>query len=344
MHKIKLGVIGASSKIALEYHLPALARCDGIILESACDLNIDRLNEVKSQFGFNKITTDYSELLADDEIDAVAILTKVDLHAEIAIAAAKAKKHIFMQKAISRSLDEAQAIIDAARENGIKLTISYMHRYFDECRKAAEIIKDNTLGDIQYARMRNSAKNSEISAKSYGGSIMDIGGHGIDLVRSLFKQEIINVKTLFNDGEKMGESGWFSNLNGDEIYAVLLYELENHTKVIHEIVWSHISKSNRFEVEIFGRKGSLYIRNPFIDNKLLLGIAENGVENGIVWSMPEHEETFFGQYQHQLFIDDLRFGREDSLTGEDGFKALSIVEAARRSIESEQWETPLSVK
>jgi len=81
MQKVKLGVIGASSKIALEYHLPALARCDGVVLESACDLNLDRLNEVKSQFGFNKITTDYADILADAEIDAVVILTKVDMPA-----------------------------------------------------------------------------------------------------------------------------------------------------------------------------------------------------------------------------------------------------------------------
>jgi len=343
MQRIRLGVIGASSKIALEYHLPALSRCEGVVLETACDLNLEKLNDVKATYGFSKVTTDYHDVLADDEIDAVVILTKVDMHADVSIAAAKAKKHIFMQKAISRSLEEAQSILDAVNENGIKMTISYMHRYFDECRKAAEIIQNETLGEIQYVRMRNSAKNSELSAESYGGCIMDIGGHGIDLIRSLFKKDIVKVKTLFNDGKKQGASGWSLNLNGDEVLAVLLYELEDRTKVIHEIVWSHISKSNRFEVEISGRKGSLYIRNPFIDSKLLLGQAENGVENGIVWSTPEHEDTFFGKYHHQLFIDDLRFGRHDSLTGEDGFVALSIVEAARRSMVSDQWEEPLKL-
>ncbi|MGI6578901.1 MAG: Gfo/Idh/MocA family protein [Saccharofermentanales bacterium] len=344
MKKIRLGVIGADSGIAKEYHLPALAKCEGVVFETACDINLEGLEVIKKQYGFNKITTDYKEILSDPEIDAVVILTKVDLHAEMSIAAAKAKKDIFMQKAIGLSLEEAQEIIDTAREEGVKLTISFMHRYFDESIKAHDIIQEGTLGDLQFVRMRNSVKNPESVIASYGGCIMDIGSHGMDLIRYLFGQEVKRVKSMFHQGSGIGTSGWNSNLNGDELFAFLLYELEDGTKVIHEILWSHIAKTDRFEVEISGRRGSLLVRNTLTGAKLHLGIAENGVENGIEWSSPEVEESFFGQYQHQLFIDDLRFGKNESATGEDGFAPLAILEAARRSMESGNWEEPFKVK
>lgn len=344
MEKVRLGVIGAASMIAREYHLPALSKCEGVEFEMACDLNLERLKEVKEQYGFNKVTDNYKDVLADPDVDAVVILTKIDTHAEISMAAAKAKKQIFMQKAISYSLEEAQRIIDTVKESGVQMTISYMHRYFDECRKAAEIIQSGELGEIQYVRMRNSTKNAENIAASYGGCIMDIGGHGIDLIRSLFHKDIVKVKTLYSEEKSINTGGWSANLNGDETVALLMYELEGGAQVIHEILWSHVSKTDRFEVEVTGRKGSLYIRNPFMEEKLCLGIAEQGVEHGITWSSPETEHTFFGQRHHQLFVDDVRFGTHYSLTAEDGFDVLGVVEAARRSMESGDWETPVKYK
>lgn len=336
-------MIGADSGIAKEYHLPALMQCKGVELHTACDIDLERLINVKETYGFSKITTNYKDILSDPEIDAVVILTKVTLHAEMSVAAAKAKKHIFMQKAIGLSLEEAKEIIETARDEGVKLTISYMHRYFDECVKAHEIISQNTLGDLQFVRMRNSVKNPEFNVASYGGCVMDIGGHGMDLVRFLFGKEIRRVKSLFHQGEGIGATGWTSDLNGNELFAFLLYELEDNTKVVHEILWSHIAKTDRFEVEVSGRRGSLLIRNPLVGSKLHLGIAENGVENGIEWINPEIDDSFFGKNQHQVFIDDLLYGQNNSLTGEDGFAHLSILEAARRSMESGNWEEPYKV-
>jgi predicted dehydrogenase len=337
MDKINVAVIGCGA-IANHYHLPALQLCEGAVLQIVCDIIPERAEKARADYGFKKACTDYREVLADSNIDAVFILTKIDSHAEIAIAAANAKKNIFMQKAIGYSLAEARKIMDVVEKNKIHMAMSFMHRYFDESLKATEIIKSNVLGELQNLRVRNATKNPESTAASYGGCMMDIGGHGIDLIRALTGMNIIRVLSLSKMGGETGGYGWDANLNGDELFAVQSYELENGLKATHEIFWSQVSKTTRFDAEVYGRKGVLYIRNPFIDKELLLGVARGESFNGIDWEFPEYEKTSFGVYHHQLFIDDLRYGTRNSLSCTDGFSAIAVIEAARRSMATGKWE------
>jgi len=158
----------------------------------------------------------------------VVILTRVDMHAQLAIEAAKAGKHIFMQKSIACSLEDAQKVVDEAKANGVKLAISFMHRYFDESIEARKIIQSNALGEIHTVRVRNFTRNSIDKAGLYGGAMMDIASHGIDLVRALFGQEIIRVKCLQLDGNPRAY-GWKQDLRGDDTYSVAMYEQAGHT-------------------------------------------------------------------------------------------------------------------
>jgi predicted dehydrogenase len=338
MDKVRIAVIGCGS-IANHYHMPALKQCQGVEWGTACDIIPERAAEAQEKFGFEKTTANYREVLADPSIDAVFILTKIECHAEISIAAAMAKKDIFMQKAIAYSLAEARKIMDAVKKNDVKMTISFMHRYFDESIKAAEIIKSGVLGELQNIRVRNATKNPESTAASYGGCMMDIGGHGIDFIRSITGEEIIKVLSLNKMGSDAGGYGWDANLNGDELFAVQMYQLSSGVRVIHEIFWSQVSKTERFDAEVYGRKGALYIRNPFLEKKLLLGRARGETLNDIDWEYSEYEKTFFGQRHHELFIDDLRYGKNLSLSCADGFAAIAAIEGARRSMVSGHWET-----
>ena len=98
MKKIRFGVIGCGS-IANEYHLPALRRVEGAQLVWACDLIEERAQKAKDDFGFEKYTLDYHDILNDSSIDAVCIFTKIEMHATLCIEAAAAGKHIFSQTA-----------------------------------------------------------------------------------------------------------------------------------------------------------------------------------------------------------------------------------------------------
>ena len=336
MDKVKIAVIGCGS-IANHYHMPALKKCEGVILKTACDLIQERAEKAKAEYGFEKTCADYREVLADKEIDAVFVLTKIECHAIISIAAAEAKKNIFMQKALGYSLAEARRIMDSVEKNRVMMTVSFMHRYMDESLKAAEIVKSGVLGKLENMRVRNPTRNPRSTAASFGGCMMDIGGHGIDLIRSITGKNVAKVLSLSKDGSGGGH-GWEANLNGDEIAAVQIYELEDGLKVIHEIFWSQVSKTGRFDAEVYGRQGALFVRNPFEKNELILGISKTEAYDGVDWSYPEYPKTFFGQYHHQLFIDDIRNGTRKSLSCADGFAAIAVIEAARHSMATGKWE------
>lgn len=94
MRKIRMGVIGCGSRIAQEYHFPALKQVEGVVWKYACDTQLELARKIAKQYGFEKATDNYREVLADQDVDMVVILTRVDMHAQLAIEAAKAGKHI----------------------------------------------------------------------------------------------------------------------------------------------------------------------------------------------------------------------------------------------------------
>lgn len=336
MKPVGIGVIGCGM-IAQTYHLPALAKCEGARLITACDMDAARSERIGKEFGFEGWTSDVRELLQNPEIDAVLILTKSNTHRMLAEQAARAGKHIFMQKAITDNLADAEQLLETVKGCGVKFTVSFMHRYFDECVKAAELLRQNVLGELQQVRIQNCTKNPYDTAPSYGGCVLDIGSHGIDLVSALFGTRIRAVLALEFDRQHAAARPE-SEIAGEERFATLLYELEDGRRVVHEINWSSPSHVSRFQVDIVGKDASMYIRNPQAAENLALAKIPVRQEEQSVWEYPAYEKTEPGQRQHQLFLDDIRYGRFDSLPGEAAYEVLKVVRAAKRSMQSGAWE------
>lgn len=239
--------------IAETYHLPALAKCEGARLITACDALAERGEFIGRKFRFENWTNDYHDVLNHPEIEAVFILTKSSTHRLLAEAAAKAGKHIFMQKSITDNLADAEKLLETVKACGVQFTVSFMHRYFDECVKGAELLRQNVLGELQQVRIQNCTKNPYETAPSYGGCILDIGSHGIDLVNALFGSRIQAVLALEFDRQSAAIGSGTdteSELAGTERFATLLYELEDKKRVLHEINWSSPSHISRFQVDI----------------------------------------------------------------------------------------------
>lgn len=329
------GVIGCGM-IAETYHLPALVECEGVKLITACDVDAGRSESIGRKFGFENWTDDYHDVLGNPAIEAVFILTKSNTHKQLAEEAAKAGKHIFMQKSITDTMEDAEELLNVVKACGIHFTVSFMHRYFDECVKAAELLQENVLGELQQVRIQNCTKNPYDTAPSYGGCILDIGSHGIDLTTALFGSKIRAVLALEFDRQKLSSPK--TGIAGEERFATLLYELEDGKRVIHEINWSSPSHISRFQVDIVGTNASMYIRNPQAENELAIAKIPARQGEQSVWEYPQYEKTKLGQRQHQLFIDDIRHGKSDSLPGEAAFEVLKVVHAAKRSMQSGKWE------
>ena len=147
---------------------------------------------LKIKYGAKYAFTDYSELLALNEIEAVYIASPVFCHKEQALAAAKAKKHILLEKPIALSVADSEEIIAICESEGVKLGIGFMMRYHAYHQAIKQIIADKKIGDIVSMRAQFTCWYPEIEncwrqnkALSGGGALMDMGIHCIDLLQYL---------------------------------------------------------------------------------------------------------------------------------------------------------------
>jgi predicted dehydrogenase len=123
---IKVGVIGCG-EIAQWMHLPFLTELPDFQVTAVCDISPKVVEYVGARFGVERRFTNVEELLAQGDVEAVAIATPI--HSDPAIAAARAGKHVLVEKPMAFNLDEAKAMVEAAESAGVVLMVAYMKRY-----------------------------------------------------------------------------------------------------------------------------------------------------------------------------------------------------------------------
>jgi predicted dehydrogenase len=123
---LRVGVVGCG-QIAQIMHLPYLKELPQFRVTAVCDLSSTVVETVGERFGVPTRCTDFTELVRRDDIDVVAVLTLE--HAEVAVKAAEAGKHLFIEKPLGFSLTEAEQISDAVEQAGVTAMVGYMKRY-----------------------------------------------------------------------------------------------------------------------------------------------------------------------------------------------------------------------
>ncbi|HEY0042978.1 MAG TPA: Gfo/Idh/MocA family oxidoreductase [Allosphingosinicella sp.] len=145
---VRIGVIGYG------YWGPNLVRnfmtCSATTVVSVSDLSPARLKAVAGLYPGLKVTTSAAELIADPDVDAVAIATPVDTHFEVAMAALQAGKHVLVEKPIASSSEQAQMLIDEAEKRGLVLMVDHTFVYTGAVRKMRELIDNGSFGKIRY--------------------------------------------------------------------------------------------------------------------------------------------------------------------------------------------------
>ncbi len=338
---IRYACIGCGS-IANNYHLPALARIEAAQFVVACDIDEERARATGDRWDAPEIATDWELIVERDDLDLICVFTKVDAHAEITVAAANAGRHVFVQKPFARTVAEGQAMVEAAHVAGVRMVPSFMHRYFDESLKAAELVREGAVGEIEFIRQRNATRNPRQTAPGYGGALMDIGAHGIDLVRAISGSEITRVCSRLDDPgvspDKVREE---RDLRGGEVNAFMLYELESGAAVSHEVQWSQAAGASRFQTEIYGTHGTILLRSPLTEADLAVHStpdAEDPLDESIDWRTPELPGREMGAAQHEALIEALLTGEDGAQTADDGLAVLRVCEAARQSAVCDRWE------
>lgn len=336
---VKLAVIGCGA-IAKQYHMPALKSVMGCRVVAVCDLIPERARQAAGFFGVPEehIFTDARELLGLEEVQGVVILTPNYNHCEMTELAASYKKHVFITKPMARDVEECQRMIDACRENGVQLFVSFMHRYLAGIEEAKEMIRTGYIGNINMVRVLNApGATSTVSKWFYkkenvgGGAVMDIGVHGIDLVRYLIGEigEVLYADTgrfrdtVMSNGEAVQPD--------NEDHATVVYRTKNGVLVNQLISWHHWSTADRFSMEIFGDEGSLFLRGTMG----MLTVAKVRPGEQANWVSKELPYVPFGYTQHEDFVKMIRDGLPANPDGNDGLACIRVAKAVYESAEKQ---------
>src|SRR5579875_373634 len=171
------------------------------------EVDADLAREAASRFGFERSTHDWREIVESDEIDLVDISVPNDQHAEIAIAAAQAGKHIICEKPLARTLDDAQAMYEAVAGAGVVNMVAFNYRRTPAIAYAHELISSGALGQIRNFRgtyLQDWSNDPDLPLSwrfqrsvAGSGALGDIATHVLDLARYLVG-EVVAVSAQMN--------------------------------------------------------------------------------------------------------------------------------------------------
>ena len=189
MSKIKVAVIGCGA-IANAAHIPAYMKNEDAEIVYFCDIIPERAEKAVADYGCGKAITDYHEILADPEIEAVSVCTPNYAHASITIDCLRAGKHVLCEKPAARTYAEALEMQKAQRETGKVLNIGVVNRFNTGVNELKKLIDEGKLGNIHHVYVSFRSHRSipglggafTTKAVAGGGALIDWGVHFLDIV------------------------------------------------------------------------------------------------------------------------------------------------------------------
>lgn len=260
--KTKVAIIGLGGIVQL-VHLPNLAKMDNVKVTAVAEINKNRLNTIADKFNIEGRYSDYEELLAGSESDAVIIATPTHLHKETAIACLKAKKDVLVEKPLARTFAEAKPIIDVAKKSKNKIMVGMNLRYRPDAMILRSLINSGEIGEPFYVkcgwirRQSSSEKWFTRKEESGGGVIIDLSILLLDLALWLLNYpSVLNVST----------QNYFLNTKHVEDSSISLLRCKNNAVITMETSWSLPLEKDLFYLNVYGTKGNASL-NPFRINK-----------------------------------------------------------------------------
>jgi len=321
---INLGLIGAGRIGKL--HAENLAtRISGARLTGVADVNLAAAQGVAGQFHVPLATNDYRQLLAAPDINAVAICTATDTHAQIIQEAAACGKHIFCEKPIDLDLKRIQQALDAVSKTGIKFQVGFNRRFDPSFAKARELVAAGKIGVPHLVRItsRDPSPPPISYIKVSGGIFLDMTIHDFDMVRFLSGSEAVEVFAMGHAlvDPEIGRAG-------DVDTCVVTLRLKNGALATidnsRQAVYGYDQR-----VEVFGSTGMVAVSNRTPDNHVLLNAENVSSAKPQYFFLERYQEAYVAELQQ--FVDGIRSDTMPSVNGTDGLMAVVLGLAARKS-------------
>lgn len=256
---MKIAVLGAWHVHTMEYST-AIQKNPNSTLCCLWDSDPERGKEAadKLQVPF---VGDLDAVLGDPSIEGVSVTTATSEHHRVLIAAARAGKHIFTEKVLAFTNQEAEEIVKAVKDSGITFTISYPHKTRPTLKAAKEILQSGRLGRITYARVRNVHNGSSAGwlpphfydpKETGGGAMMDLGAHPMYTLNWLM-------------GEPKSIVSMFTKVTGKPVEDNAVSVLEFDGGAIGVSETGFVSTGIPYVLELSGTEGSLMVHNDILE-------------------------------------------------------------------------------
>jgi predicted dehydrogenase len=332
---VRVGLIG--SQFISSIHAESLQRCAAAQMVAVASPTPGHAGAFARRFGIPRHFTDYQEMLALPDLDLVVVGVPNHLHCAVAVDAARAGKHVVMEKPLCLNLAEADRMIAAAREAGVKLMYAEELCFAPKYVRVKQLLDSGALGHPTL--LKQSEKHDGPHAphfwdveRSGGGVTMDMGCHAIQFFRWL-----LNGARVTSAYAQMGTHVHRDKTRGED-NALLILEFENGVTALAEESWTKPGGMDD-RAEVHGSKGVAYadlLHGNAIETYSLEGydyaVEKAGSTKG--WSFAIYEEAWnYGFHQEMAhFVDCVRHDRPPLVTGEDGRVVLEVIFAAYESV------------
>ncbi len=327
---VRVGVIGAGM-IAQREHIPGYQKCGNAEVVAVADPLEDRVKEVACCFNIPNVYTEWRKVVQRKDVDAVSVCTPNATHAEISIAAAKAGKHVLVEKPMATSMAEVDAMIAAAEKAGVHLMVEQTVRFYPESEAAKDILESGILGKIQTVRGRVSHGGPEYWSPTgkwflqrkhaFGGTMCDLAIHGIDLIRWLVGEPIVEVAGFQGLLEKKGTDV--------EDNGVFIYKFASGAMGTMESSWT--TRPEDTCVHLYCQNGNIKLTLWQEEETVVTQPMVVEVEcpaGAFVPSLPK-ESRRGGPFAY--FVHCIETGEKPFVSGEEGGASLEVILAAYES-------------
>ena len=323
---IRIGVIGYG------YWGPQIVRnfhsTDGAEVAAVCDRSTEALRRAKQAYPHIHATTDPCEVLTSPDIDAVAVVTPVWTHFELAKAALENGKHVFVEKPFTSNTAQAEELIDLADSKDLQIMVDHTFLFTGAVKKIRQLVEDGTLGKLYY----------------YDSTRVNLGlfQHDVNVIWDLAPHDLSIVDQLIDDKPEVVIATGQKHLNGFEDLAYVTIYFRN--SIIAHINVNWLSPVKVRTTLIGGEKKMLVWNDLDADEKIK--VYDKGVDidngqsvrellvsyrSGDMWS-PKVEQIEALRAETKYFVDCISNNERPFNDGVAGLRVVRMLEAADKSL------------
>ncbi|MEU9875874.1 Gfo/Idh/MocA family protein [Streptomyces phaeochromogenes] len=369
-----MGRVHTQAYARVPHHFPQLPVRPELV--AVADEVPGRAEEAAGQYGFATAARDWREIAADPRVQAVSIAAPNFLHREIGVAMAEAGKHIWIEKPVGLTAEDARAVAGAVTKAGVQGTVGFNYRNAPAVAAARELIASGEIGTVTHVRIRlfsDYAAHPEGALtwryeRERGGSgvLGDLASHGVDLARFLLGE----IASLAADtavfvperARPTGATAGHTRSAGGELgpvenedYVSCLLRFTSGARGVLEACRVSVGEQNNYGFEIHGTKGAVsWDFRRMGELAVSRGTAYQDQPVSTLYVGPGHGEyaAFQPGSANSMGYDDLKVieaynflrssaeGTAYGATVEDAVHSAAALDAMSRSAESGTWASP----